>query len=193
MGQCIADRRGGVGGAGRAQRRQILARGDLPAGDVFDEDRRSQMLGHGIEGPVPGCDGDVEDLACGGAQRRARSRRVESRGQSAGGVGSRTDRLADLLGQAADERGDEILSVAAHGGEEGIVGQRGERGDGHVHGDSVPGVPGSESVGEGQAGGGPGAREVLLSGHRLRDIVGQIEQVRAPTSLATPPRVEGAS
>ena len=59
-----------------------------------------------------------------------------------------------------------------------------------MHGDAVTRVPGSESIGELQSGGAPGAGEILLHGECLGEVVRESEQSRLHTSLSAPPRIE---
>ena len=130
------------------QRLEVLAAGLLGAGVVDDPVRRPQVLGH--LGPVPRL--ARHDDAGGGAQPALQ--RVEQRLLAGRHRGQELARLVgrghevdpQVLGQAADQPGDQLLAQAGHVPGEVVGGDPVEGGDRYVDGEPVVGGAGLEVV-----------------------------------------------
>ncbi len=128
----------------------LAARHHLP-GRILDDVGHPQVRGQlvGVEGVERHQHaGAPLQLALQADQQRLLTR-LQMRQNLAGGVGHRHEGAAQVLGQRADQRGDELLAQRRHLPRELVATEAGEHGDGDVHGDAVVLGPGLEAVGDG--------------------------------------------
>lgn len=97
---------------------------------------------------------------------------------------------AYILGEATDQRGDDILAIAAHVRGECLVVDGGQHRHGHVDAHSVAGIAGGETVGERESAL-PDPGEVVLRGCIAQQAVGEVEKGWRGAAGPSPPRVEG--
>ena len=202
----LLDRAGGVrdgllhDGRQRAlQRLDVAALADDGAVVVDDPHRHPQVLRQRLRRPR------VVGHHHAGTPRQRMTERVEQPAlprlqrleHGAGGVGHGHERGAQVLGQAADERGDHLLAAAGHLPEEVLGVHLRQQRDRQLDGHAVVAVPGLEGVLEGKLGvegaERPAPREGLVEvvarlAHEEPARIGQ--QVRRFSPSALPPPVE---
>ena len=114
----------------------------------------------------------------------------------AGVVGGGHDGASLVLGQGADQLGEQLLPQARDQPVEALAVHAGEQGDGHEDGDAVLGVAGLEAVLQVVV---DGALAPLVGEGGLGDLLGvvaeqgrgvEVEQVRVGLAFLLPPRVE---
>ena len=130
-----------------AQPLQVVAAGDLPALLVLQAEGHAQVGGQPREVPRIARDAHAAqpfELARERVEQRL-APGLHALERLRGHVGHRHERAPQLLGQRADQRGDELEPEPGHEPVEAGAAQRAEHGQRHVHGDAVVVAPRARS------------------------------------------------